>query len=508
MDFDLSLLLLVISVLVATVYSASLHRTKNNHFPPGPGTGSWIGNVNIIPSRKPWVTFAEWGKRYGPLVYLKVPGQHFFFINSNKVADELLKKRSRTYSSRGFADVLDDAGWGFLLPAMAYTEEWRVNRRLHHQSLKFQTMPRFYPIMKEKVNLFLRTLIKEPEEFMENTEVLSGGAVLGAMFGLNVTSPHSRALQLSKVAIRSVDKVVSPQFVFVTTYIPFYRFLPTWFPVLGQFKVDLLESLTSLRDMRELVTEHTMKLLKEGDAKSSLVAELMEVNRGNGGSVAEDERIVNMGMISYAAGADTMVSSIWTFFLAMLRYPHCKEKAQTEIDSVIGNDRLPTFADRSSLPYVEAIYRETMRWHPPLPLAPHATIEDDFYDGYYIPKGSVVFGNIWGLTRDQDVFENPDEFIPERYYNNLDDQSYEAAFGFGRRICVGRYFAGSVVWLTIATVLAAFRLEKAKDEQGQEIDTPESYSEGPVLFSRPLPFRCSITPRSERAKALIETFAN
>ncbi|KAG7087679.1 hypothetical protein E1B28_013627 [Marasmius oreades] len=509
MALDSLPLFLAISVLVATAYfSASLCRRKDDHYPPGPGTRSSIGNVALIPPKKPWVTFTEWGKRYGPLVHLKVPGQHFYFVNSNKVADQLLEKRSRIYSSRAFANALDLAGWSFLLPAMAYSDSWRANRRLHHQSLKSQSIPQFYPAIEEKVYAFLRSLLNHPEEFMDNTEVLSGGAVLGTMFGLDVTNVDSRALQLSKTAIRAVDTVVSPQFVFSATYFPFFRFLPIWFPVLGRLKEDLVNSLTSLKDMKELVVEHTMKLLKEGDLKSSLVAELLEVNKVNGGSIEEDDRIVNMGLISYAAGADTMVSSVWTFFLAMIRHPRCQEKAQMEIDSVIGTNRLPTFADRSSLPYVNAIYWEVMRWHPPLPLAPHATIEDDFYDGFYIPKGSVVFGNIWGMTRDEAVYEKPDEFIPERYYDKVNDYRDDVAFGFGRRICVGRYFAEAVVWLTIATVLAAFRLEKAKNEQGEEIDTPESYSEGPVLFSRPLPFRCSITPRSDKSTGLIEAFSN
>ncbi|KAG1849808.1 cytochrome P450 [Suillus tomentosus] len=72
----------------------------------------------------------------------------------------------------------------------------------------------------------------------------------------------------------------------------------------------------------------------------------------------------------------------------MVLYPDVQRRAQAEIASVIGRDRLPTFEDRASLPYVEAILRETFRWHPILPLdLPHATSSDDIYDGYFIPKG-------------------------------------------------------------------------------------------------------------------------
>jgi len=72
----------------------------------------------------------------------------------------------------------------------------------------------------------------------------------------------------------------------------------------------------------------------------------------------------------------------------MIINPAVQETAQKEIDRVIGRHRLPEFEDRCSMPYIEAIYRELLRWKPPVPLGlPHRLIEDDFYNGYFIPKG-------------------------------------------------------------------------------------------------------------------------
>ena len=84
------------------------------------------------------------------------------------------------------------------------------------------------------------------------------------------------------------------------------------------------------------------------------------------------------------------VSEIY-FIMAMALYPSVQKRIQDEIDRVVGKNRLPTFDDRSSLPYVEAVLRETLRWRPALPLAmPHATIKDDIYKGFYIPKGKLI----------------------------------------------------------------------------------------------------------------------
>ena len=70
--------------------------------------------------------------------------------------------------------------------------------------------------------------------------------------------------------------------------------------------------------------------------------------------------------------------------------------AQKEIDRVVGNDRLPDFADRASLPYVEAVYHEVLRHSPPLPLGiAHSLMEDDVYEGYFLPKGNSPFLHDW-----------------------------------------------------------------------------------------------------------------
>jgi hypothetical protein len=92
------------------------------------------------------------------------------------------------------------------------------------------------------------------------------------------------------------------------------------------------------------------------------------------------------------------------FLLAMVLHPEVQTKAQADIDRVIGKDRLPDFDDRPALPYLDAILRETLRWHPAVPLGPctmtyfllhlmafsgtpHATTTSDFYKGFFIPKG-------------------------------------------------------------------------------------------------------------------------
>ncbi|KIL63063.1 hypothetical protein M378DRAFT_164944 [Amanita muscaria Koide BX008] len=197
----------------------------------------------------------------------------------------------------------------------------------------------------------------------------------------------------------------------------------------------------------------------------------------------------------------------------MTVHPVEQQRAQQEIDQVIGSDRLPTFADRSSLPYVEALYREVLRWRPIAPLSvAHATDVDDVYKGYYIPKGSMVFANVWAISRDETKYPEPEEFRPERFFNedgSLNDDAIGYVFGFGRRICPGQHMADLVVWLMITSVLAMFNISKDKDEDGNVIEVDASIDSFTDSYtSHSLPFKCAIAPRSQLAETLVRDTAD
>jgi hypothetical protein len=149
-----------------------------------------------------------------------------------------------------------------------------------------------------------------------------------------------------------------------------------------------------------------------GKHEPSYLANLFKVE-GYPVSGSEEELVAKWTAASlYTGGADTVglssgwhavpadelqtVCSIENFFLAMTTYPEVQRKAQDEIDRVLGADRLPKVADRTSLPYIDAVVKEVLRWHPIAPMGiPHMSVGDDICEGYFIPKGSLVMPNIW-----------------------------------------------------------------------------------------------------------------
>jgi cytochrome P450 len=164
----------------------------------------------------------------------------------------------------------------------------------------------------------------------------------------------------------------------------------------------------------------------------------------------------------------------------MIAFPEVQHRAQAELDAVIGRDRLPTFSDAPRLPYLGAVIKEVLRWRPSLPLSvPHAVTEDDWYEGMFIPKGTICMPNIWQCNHDRAVFgEDADEFRPERHLDEHGElspgpaetnQAGHTTFGFGRRICLGKHLADGSLFINIARLLWAAKLERARDENGREM---------------------------------------
>ncbi|GAB1190939.1 hypothetical protein APSETT444_000107 [Aspergillus pseudonomiae] len=223
-------------------------------------------------------------------------------------------------------------------------------------------------------------------------------------------------------------------------------------------------------------------------------------------SPEEELKIKHSAAAVFQAGYDTTASTITSFFLAMALFPDAQQKAQEEIDRVIGA-RLPTPADRVKLPYVNALINEVIRWNPVVQIGiMHAATEDDIYEGYLIPKGAPIVPNIWAFAHDPEVYSDPMSFRPERFLASdghvPERDPHTLVFGFGRRICPGRPLADFNNFLTIARSLAVFRIRKAMKD-GKEIDPIVDYQEG--IVGHLSPFQVSIQPRSAEHEALIRS---
>ncbi|KAF7374540.1 O-methylsterigmatocystin oxidoreductase [Mycena sanguinolenta] len=472
----LSLLALAVIVVWISQEYFSAWQRRRRPFPPGPSPYPFVGNFWDIPTKLPWLTYTKWGLQYGSdIVHASALGQHIVVVNSVKTAVEIFEKRAHMYSGRPVLTMVELMGWDFSFALLPDGDKWRDHKKC-------------------STNISA----KIPQEFRAHLKTLVAAIIMATVYGYEVQPTNDYFVGLSEEAVKRLSDSFFPGAVVVNTF-PILRYLPSWMPG-ADFQRFATECCQLVKEMREAPFDFVKQNMRDGTDSTSVVARLLESNR------YDEDAIQDVAGTAYAGGADTTISSLASFFLAMALHPSIQKKAQTEIDTVIGTHRLPEFEDRPSLPYVEALYREVMRWKPVGPLGvAHASTADDVYNGYFIPKGTTVISNIWAMTRDESIYPEPERFNPDRFFTvdgKLNDDNTVLAFGFGRRICVGRHNADATLWATFVSVLATFNIAKAKDDTGKELEIdPNFYSDS--LISNPQPFACSIIPRSETTKSLV-----
>lgn len=113
--------------------------------------------------------------------------------------------------------------------------------------------------------------------------------------------------------------------------------------------------------------------------------------------LVQTQCVLRLSKRPYRTELDTQtVSALLSFILAMVIHPEVQRKVQQQLDDTLGMQRLPTFADREKLPFINWVVWECLRWNPVLPLGlVHLVSEDDEYRGYFIPKGTSILPNVW-----------------------------------------------------------------------------------------------------------------
>ncbi|KAG2104686.1 cytochrome P450 [Suillus discolor] len=458
-------------------------------YPPGPRGWPLIGNILDIPHIKPWLTFSAWGQKYGDITHIRVLGRHIIVLNSVKTAVEMMDRKSIVYSDRP------------VLPMSGELQRKNLHRVIGNRA----AVDVYNQVGEVETHRFLQRVLAKPDRLREHVRHTVGAVILRISYGYEVKENNDPFVDLANRVTTHASQATAPG-AFMVDILPFLAKVPAWFPGAG-FKRIAREWRGTLEEMVSAPHEFVKDQMVAGVAPVSFTSNLLE-----GGDVsAEKEHIVKWSAFSiYAGGTETTVSALYSLFLAMTLFPDVQKKAQAEIDAVVGPDRLPSFADRDSLPYTEALAKEVLRWNVILSSGfPHCVAEDDIHNGYYIPKGSLVLPNIWFMLNDPQTYTNPSQFNPERFLakdgNEPEMDPRTVCFGFGRRICPGLHLADASVWISAAMSLAVFDISKVV-ENGVEI-TPE-VEPLPGTASHPKPFKCSIKPRSATALGLIEQDAN
>ncbi|KAI6042971.1 cytochrome P450 [Pisolithus marmoratus] len=445
--------------------------------PPGPKGLPFIGNAFDIDPHKPQITYAQWGKTYGDLIYIRTFGQDIVVVNSEKTARLLADGRSEIYSDHYRSPIFRVYGTYRMTFVLEYGKEWKAHRKLFHLSLRSDVVSKYNDLYLNHARKLLENVLHDGTSLFKHFDLYAGSILVELIYGRRVEGKDDPVLAMASGLAAFLCKEVTADRAGLLKIMPFVQYLPSWFPGAG-FKRKAAQCRKMVVDM----TEVPFAMAKDEMASHWLLRKTFTDFMQNRGALSHCmvSDVLKHGEVEEASTATVLK----TIALIMTLYPDVQDRVHAELDTVVERGALPTFADRPRLPYLQAVLYEVMRWNPPAPLGlPHVTSASDIYEGYYIPEGALLFFN---RAMKDDGYNNPERFDPTRHLTSDGRLSPQAKqnnsifFGFGKRLCPGRFFADHALWAATAVMLSSVKFGRAKDLSGKYMDVEPVFSSGLV----------------------------
>ncbi|KAH8900452.1 putative cytochrome P450 [Thozetella sp. PMI_491] len=454
--------------------------------PPGPKTYPIVGNIPQLPTKFPWKQFHEWTKQYGPIFRLLAGRDTIIVLGSYETAHELLDKRSTNFSSRPYMPMAGELlchGMHTLL--RPWDAQCKLHKRMAAPLLSTAASRRYIPLQ-ELESLHMLRELHNSNDFVPALHRYAASVMFSLVYGFRIETLNDPAM-LAAHEIQKNFTTSMKQGYWAVDAIPALRHLPEWMAPFKQ-KARRWYEFESRRHLENL---HQARNRPAWNWTKELLAS-KEANE-----VPELEIAYDAGIL-VDAGLDTTGQTLEMFVMIAINHPEKVALAQTELDRIVGRDRLPTFNDSSSLPYVSAFIEEVLRWRPLVVAGvPHSNLHEDTYMGYRIPKGSVVIATSWSIHMDPSIYGDPEAFRPERWLEKGDEPLPNVSFGYGRRICAGMTIARQSVFTVISRLLWSFDIQAPLDQFGKRVQVdPMALTDFFVI--KPEPFQATFTPRHNR----------
>ncbi|TCD61531.1 hypothetical protein EIP91_008275 [Steccherinum ochraceum] len=512
----LSLMRFLVAVVAAVLLVITQLRSRKLRLPPGPKPWPIIGNTLQVPTVRPWETYREWAKTYGPFMFVQLPMQKAMILGSFKVANDLLVKRSQTYSERPQSVMMKLLGWDEVLSIMSASDpRWQEQRRIFHQHFgQGFSISKYRPMQLQLARMFLTWILKSPKDTRKYVRQLITSDIVSITYGKIITTLDDDYVIASETAAQGISEASIPGKYWVELF-PVLQYIPSWVPGAAAPKLAK-KYIPYVMRMRNKPYNDVKVAIENGTAVPCVAASLIEEIQEKYGkddveAMQRDEETAKLvTTVAYLGGTDTTTTVAEVFMVAMAMCPGAQRKAQTELDRIVGASRLPEFSDWENLPFVHAVVLETLRWLPVAPFGiPHNAVSDDSYEGYDIPKGSMLIPNRWAMLHNPEDYPEPSSFKPERFLGRdgkiiqkEEDQVLTIVFGFGRRGCPGNKFAMESLYIYAASTLHVFCIMAGLDAAGKPIELSSNMVGALVTGPREVP--CGLTPRSDAAAQLIK----
>jgi cytochrome P450 len=416
---------------------------------PNVPAGAGLGGMFAF--RRDPIGFLRAGlKSYGDIFRFRVLGVPFIIVNHPDFVQHVFVDNSENYDKnswlyRAVRPVLRDG-----LIGNVGGEYWRRQRKIMNPSFQPQTVALFARYMTEETIKIIDRWEKTPGvggviDVSEDIGELALTIVTRSLFS---TSVSQHVLEMQR-AFYEANTILADFFRF--------PFPPLTVPTPRNRRLHRL-----IRKVDDIVVGYIQQRIKgnadchEPDLLSMLMNSVDE-ETGQGMSIDQlKHEVLNVGVGAYETTTNTVA---WAFYL-LAHHPEAEERLHAEVLQVCGT-RVPTYEDLPRLRYTRMVIDETLRLYSPAWQTMRRAIHDDVIGGFHIPAESNIYLNSYLLHRHENFWEQPEDFIPERFTDEGiagRPRHIYAPFGGGPRICLGKYFALTELQLVLATITQRYRL--------------------------------------------------
>ncbi|XP_058220943.1 cytochrome P450 CYP82D47-like [Rhododendron vialii] len=474
----------------------------NKKVPPEAG-GGWplIGHLPLLRGHMGRLLGAL-ADKHGPIFTIRLGVHRAVVVSKPEIAKECLSGlNDNAFPNRPKSIAINHLSYNYANFALSpYGPYWREMRKitvlelLSNHRLAMRSHVRESELknsVKEVYNKWVKkgSCLVEMKIWMEDITLKLTAGVIAGNGRINVNDRFREAFK--------------PFFDLMGTFtmadaIPYLR----WFDF-GGYEKEVKKTGKKMDDLlQEWLNEHKRQKNsgnQVAEAEKDFMDVMLEILDGGTNKILnfEADTIIKATCVGLILGAIGLTSITLTWAVALLlNNPHVLKKAQEELNTQIGGQRLVQESDIKNLVYIQAIIKETLRLYPPAVLVPpRENLEDCTVDRYHIPAGTILFVNLWKIHHDPQVWPNPWEFRPERFLTTHKDvdlrgMHYELLpFGSGRRGCPAISFALQVLQFTLASLVHAFEIATPSDEP---VDMTESLRFNNV---KEMPLQVLLTPR-------------
>lgn len=471
----------------------SRKKNRNAKKPPGPKGLPLIGNILDVKGSNIHHCLDKWAKEYGEVYSVKLLNQEAVVFSSASAIREafVLEPTSTAFADKVPRLIPKLITYGLKDIAFSPAGPHQVKlRKIGHRMLK--AYGEGVHKIEQVATVEMKVILKEYEntcgkDFSPDKYIfkLVANTICKLLVGITFDLDSKGSASIRSF-ITATSNILRPNLIAVMDVFPFLQYVP---PFKGLIN-DVLESRDEFIKDFYLSSRETLN----PDKLRGIVDELLvcpEITKTEAKSFALDFVI---------AGTITTYGALSCITALLRTRPDVQRKIQQEINTVVGDDRVPVFSDRHHMPYTEAAILESLRYltHIPL-LANHCASVDTDFHGYNVDKGTAVFINLWSAHHDEATWGDPWVFRPDRF---LDDDGNlfrvdhplrrsVLTFGIGKRSCIGEIIARVRIFLYVTAVLQRFTLEAT--EKTMPSADPRGFQPGFILM--PQPYTLRVVPR-------------